>query len=92
MVWKHSLIIDTDRWWAKYLSTPIDAGGPRIRDKGFPVWALISHYKLYQGDKAKVLHSYRDWLTGADLEAALAYYAEFPEDVDRKLRRLESRD
>ena len=90
MVWKYSQL--TDKWWAEYMTDEIYDYGPRLKNRSFPVWALISHYKLYQGDKAKVLHSYRDWLTGADLEAALAYYAEFPEDVDRKLRRLESRD
>ena len=85
MVWKHSLIINTDRWWAEYLSTPIDAGGPRIKNKGFPVWSLIGCYQIYDGDKERVLRDYCGILTAAELDAALAYYAEFPYAIDRKL-------
>ena len=52
---------------------------------GLPVWVLIGYYRVYEGDKEKVWNSYRDWLTMDDVEAALAYYEEFPYDVDKKL-------
>ena len=74
-----------DRWWAKYLEDYDYDDGAHLRNMGLPVWVLIGYYKLYEGDKAKALGGYRDWLTIEDMDAALAYYEEFPYDVDKKL-------
>ncbi len=88
MVWKYSQL--TDKWWVEYLADEIYDYGPRLKNTGLPVWALVSLYKVYDGDKDRVLYGYRDWLTAADVEAALAYYEDFPEDIDRKLRSMEA--
>ena len=77
-----------DKWWGEYLSPPINQAGPRIRDKGFPVWSLVGFYQLYAGDREQILYDYCGELTAAELDAALAYYAEFPEVVDRKLAEI----
>ena len=62
-----------DRPWAKYMDDDIHHYGPRIRSCGLVVWALIGYYKLYEGDKEKVLYDYRDRITAEELDAALAY-------------------
>ena len=86
MVWKYSQL--TDKWWVEYLADEIYDYGPRLKNTGLPVWVLVGNYKLYNGDKDRVLYGFRDWLTAADVEAALAYYEDFPEDIDRKLQSM----
>ncbi len=74
-----------DKWWAKYLEDYDYDDGAHLRNKGLPVWVLIGYYKVYEGDKEKALGGYSKWLTMEDMEAALAYYEEYPYDVDKKL-------
>ncbi len=78
-----------DRWWQEYLEDVMYRDGPHLRKKGLPVWVLVGNFQLYKGDKKKALGGYSEWLTYDDLEAALAYYAEFPEVIDRRLRSME---
>ena len=78
-----------DKWWAEYLEDDLYPDGPHLRNMGLPVWVLVSNYQLYEGNKEKALGGYSQWLTRDDLEAALAYYAEFPEKIDEHLQILE---
>jgi uncharacterized protein (DUF433 family) len=71
--------------WIKYIDENARPGRPVIRDSGHPVWAIIGHYKLYEGDKEQVLSDYMGELTAEELNAALAYYRDHPEPTDRKL-------
>ena len=77
------------RWWQEYLEDDTYRDGPHLRNMGLPVWVLVGNFQLYDGDKKKALGGYSQWLTSDDLEAALAYYAEFPEVIDRHLRSME---
>ena len=63
--------------------------GPHLRRKGLPVWVLVGYYQFFEGDKEKTLGGYTQWLTYEDLEAALAYYEEHPQQIDEHLQSLE---
>ncbi len=78
-----------DRWWAKYMEDYDYDDGPRLRNDGLPFWVLVSRYRLAKGDKEKVLAGWQGWVSREELDAVLAYYEEFPEDIDRKLWRME---
>ena len=78
-----------DRWWAKYMEDYDYDYGPRLRKTGLPFWVLVSRYRLNKGDKEKVLAGWQGWVSPEELDAVLAYYKEFPEDIDRKLWRME---
>jgi uncharacterized protein (DUF433 family) len=75
--------------WRQYIEEYSRRTVPIIRDKGFSVWSLVGYYRVCAGDKQQVLADYRGYLTGEELDAALAYYKEFPDDIDRKLWELE---
>ena len=72
-------------WWHKHIDEDSGRGVAVIRGKGMPVWSLIGHYRLYQGDAERLLSSWRGELTAEELEAALAYYWAKPYAVDEKL-------
>ena len=72
-------------WWHKYIDEHSKSSAAVIRDKGMPVWSLISRYRLYRGDGGRVLAAWRGELTAEELEAALAYYWANPHGIDEKL-------
>ena len=72
-------------WWHKYIDEHAARDVAVIRDKGMPVWSLIGHYRLYQGDGERMLDAWQGELTTEELEAALAYYWSKPYAIDEKL-------
>jgi len=78
-----------DKWWARYMEDYDYDFGPRLRNSGLPYWVLISRFHMYEGDKEKVLAGWKGWVTDEELDAVLAFYDQFPEEIDRKLGQLE---
>ena len=78
-----------DKWWAKYMEDYDYDYGPRLRNTSLPYWVLVSRFQMYDGDKERILADWDGWVTSDELDAVLAYYKEFPEDIDRKLWRME---
>ena len=78
-----------DRWWAKYMENYDYDDGPHLRKTGLPFWVLVSRYRLANGDKEKVIADWQGWVSPEELDAVLAYHQEFPEDIDRKLWKME---
>ncbi|MGI8552598.1 MAG: DUF433 domain-containing protein [Dehalococcoidia bacterium] len=69
----------------------IFADGPsgrraRIADTGLDVFEIIKEY-LARGRKWERLTAGFHWLTEEQLQAALAYYERFPEEIDARLDR-----
>ncbi len=62
-------------------------GDACIRDSRIPVWGLVRDRQLGATDEA-ILHSYPT-LTPADLEAAFAYAASHPEEIETAIRENE---
>lgn len=77
-----------DKWWAKYMEDYDYDYGPRLRNTSLPYWVLVSRFQMYDGDKERILADWDGWVTSDELDAVLAYYEEFPEDIDRKLWRM----
>ena len=77
--------------WRKYIDEQ-SRSVATIRDKGFSVWSLMRYFRVYKGDKERVLAGYHGDLTSEELEAALAYYWANPEDIDRKLKEISGDD
>ena len=71
--------------WEKYIDEQAKPGTPALRDSGYPVWSIVGYFRLCRGDKERMLEDYGESLTAEELEAALAYYWAYPEDIDRKL-------
>ena len=78
-----------DRWWAEYLEDYDYDDGPHLRKTGLPFWVLVSRCRLNKGDKERVLAGWQGWVTPEELDAVLAFYKEFPEEIDRKLWKME---
>ena len=78
-----------DKWWGKYMEEYDYDYGPRLRDSGLPYWVLVSRFNMYEGNKEKVLAGWKGRVSAAELDAVLAFYDEFPEEIDRKLWQLE---
>ena len=78
-----------DKHWRDYIEEYSPRGVPTIRDKGMSVWSLVGYYRVYEGDKQKILNGWMGELTAEELDAALAYYEEYPDDIDRRLWELE---
>lgn len=53
----------------------------RVAGTGLEVWEMIDIYCGFGGDKAAILDGY-PWVTSDMIDAALAYYAAFPEAID----------
>ena len=81
-----------DKWWAKYMEDYDYDYGPRLLKSGLPFWVLVSNCRTYDGDKERVLSGWGGWVTGEELDAVLAYYAEFPDDIDHHLWKMEQYD
>ena len=73
--------------WLKYIDEE-SRNIAIIRDRGMSVWSLVRHFRVYKGDKERVLAGYDGELTSEELEAALSYYWANPEDIDRKLKEI----
>lgn len=65
----------------------------RIACTGIEVFEVIRTYRAIGEDRPQLSETY-DWLSEKQLEAALAYYEAYPEEIDKWLRageRLERR-
>jgi uncharacterized protein (DUF433 family) len=62
-------------------------GDACIRDIRIPVWAVVNYRRLGATDEV-ILEAYPS-LTPADLEAAFAYAAAHPEEIDTAIRENE---
>jgi uncharacterized protein (DUF433 family) len=51
---------------------------------GIDVWEVIKTYRNLDWDYASLVEYY-DWLTPAQVHAALDYYYAFPEEIDERL-------
>ncbi|MBM4404667.1 MAG: DUF433 domain-containing protein [Chloroflexi bacterium] len=58
----------------------------RIADTGLDVWEVIAAYKHMSSSWPRLRKAY-DWLTQAQLRAALGYYAAYPDEIERALTR-----
>ena len=74
-----------DKSWQKYIDLNSPRSVPIIRDKGMSVWSVIGYYRVYEEDREQLLATYCGELTEEELDAALAYYQDYPEGIDRKL-------
>ena len=59
-----------------------------IGGTGLDVWEVSSTHKSVGGDRDRLRRSY-EWLTERQLEAALGYYALYPEEIDARIEREE---
>ena len=75
--------------WQKYISENSRRSVPVIKEKGFSVWSVVGYYRACEEDKKRVLADYGGGLTEEELDAALFYYQEYPDEIDRKLWELE---
>ena len=57
---------------------------PAVAGTGLDVWEVIATWKALGQDEAKLREAY-DWLTPAQLGAALAYYGRYPEEIDERI-------
>jgi uncharacterized protein (DUF433 family) len=62
----------------------VDGRVPVIAGTGIQVFEVVGVYRAANGDRALVQRAF-DWLSPAQLDAALAYYAAYPEEIDRRL-------
>ena len=74
-----------DKPWHKYIDLNSRRSVPVIRDKGMSVWSVIGYYRVYEEDRERLLATYCGNLTEEELDAALAYYQEYPYAIDKKL-------
>jgi uncharacterized protein (DUF433 family) len=65
-------------------------GDACIRDIRIPVWSIVNYRRLGATDEV-ILEAYPS-LTPADLEAAFAYAAAHPEEIDTAIRENEEGD
>jgi uncharacterized protein (DUF433 family) len=56
----------------------------RIDGSGLDVWEVISAYKRMGCDRTRLEAAF-DWMTAEQMDAALRYYALFPDEIDRRL-------
>ena len=80
--------IKNDQPWRKYVDEHSPRGVPVIRDKGMSIWSLVGYYRLYHGDKDRLLANYRGHLTMQELDAAISYYWAKPHGVEQKLKEI----
>lgn len=74
-----------DKPWQKYIDLNSRRSVPVIRDKGMSVWSVIGYYRVYEEDRERLLATYCGHLTEEELDAALAYYQDYPYAIDKKL-------
>lgn len=61
----------------------------KIQGTGMSVWLVIEAYHEW-GDDRDVLIDEMDWLTPEQLDAALRYYAAFPDEIDEWIRQAQA--
>lgn len=60
-----------------------------VAGTGIDVWEVIGTWQAVGRDEAHLREAY-DWLTSAQIRAALGYYQQYPEEIDRRLALEES--
>ncbi|MBM4329633.1 MAG: DUF433 domain-containing protein [Deltaproteobacteria bacterium] len=58
----------------------------RIAGSGIEVWEVIATFYSV-GKNLKRLQKAYHWLTGEQLQSALAYYSAYPEEIDSQIRK-----
>ena len=58
----------------------------RVAGTGLEVWEIIQGYQA-SGEEWQCLREAYDWLSEAQLRAALAYYEAFPAEIEERLQR-----
>lgn len=66
-----------------YIDPNADPAEARLRGYGVPIWALIGHLPMVDGDVGRLADDYD--LPQEAAEAALAYYARHREVIDARL-------
>jgi uncharacterized protein (DUF433 family) len=66
---------------------PEDRRQARLLGTAFDVWKVIDIHQDFGGDVAAILEAYQPGLTARHVDLALAYYREFHDEIDEKLRR-----
>jgi uncharacterized protein (DUF433 family) len=61
----------------------------RIAGIGLDVWEVISTYKSFDRDDARLRDAYH-WLSEPQLRSALSYYRLYPEEIERQIARNEA--
>ena len=56
----------------------------RIAGMGLDVWEVVATYKSLDRDLTR-LHQAYQWLSEAQLRAALGYYTAYPDEIDRRV-------
>ena len=56
----------------------------KITGTGIDVWQIIDAYKREQCDRSALAEAFH-WLSEDQLDAALRYYALFPEEIDARI-------
>lgn len=59
-----------------------------VSDTGLEVWEIVRNYKSVDEDGERLKASY-PWLSEDQLDAALAYYEQYPEEIDARIAREE---
>ncbi|HZQ37059.1 MAG TPA: hypothetical protein VFD32_14100 [Dehalococcoidia bacterium] len=67
-----------------YFATEPSGRTAKIAGTGLGVWEVISGCRERPLTARKLARAF-DWLTPAQLEAALAYYAAFPDEIDAEI-------
>jgi len=67
------------------------SGGRRARvvGTGIEVWEIVSAYRSVGEDLQRLQSAYH-WLSPEQLRAALSYYAAYPQEIERQIKRNES--
>lgn len=60
-----------------------------VAGTGIDVWEVIATWQAVERDEAPLRAAY-DWLTPAQIRAALGYYQQYPDEIDRRLALEES--
>ncbi|SRR5579871_4042399 len=55
-----------------------------VAGTGIDVWEIVNGYKIMGEDRARLDDAY-DWLSKEQLDAALQYYALYPEEIDARI-------
>ncbi|MBM4325491.1 MAG: hypothetical protein FJ115_18230 [Deltaproteobacteria bacterium] len=60
----------------------------RVAGSGIEVWEVIAVYKSMREDFKRLQKTYH-WLSGGQLKAALGYYINYPQEIDRIIEQNE---
>ena len=71
-----------------YFMTEASGRVPKIVGTGLDVWEIVRDFRNSNADWESLGKSWH-WLTGSQLEAALAYADAYPEELDEALREAE---